>query len=180
MFVRKNLGASVMTRDVACATYPPGSDGWRRWNCGPAPAPAPAPTSAPAPAPTQVPPQLPGSYAPAPRPAPPAPVIVTVDNEAGKRAEREYNARLTAQMVADQAQREKLASDSEAARARQEAEILRAQSNASLVDWEGGGASYSNAGGSGKTSAPVATSNEVYLWLALFAAVGFVATRKKK
>lgn len=180
MFIRKNLAAALMDRATACATYPPGSDGWNRWNCGPAPSAAPAPSQTAAPVPTPVPPQLPGTYIRPPAPPPPAPVIITVDNSAGQRAEREYNDRLRAQMSEADAQRAKAAADAAAAQAQREADILRAQSNSALVDWSGGAATYSNAGGSGKPSAPVATSNEVYLWLALIAAAGFAMTRKKK
>lgn len=179
MFVRKNLAAALMDRATACATYPPGSDGWNRWNCGPAPAPAaPAPSQAQAPVP--VPPQLPGTYIRPPAPPPAAPVIVTADNAAAARAEQEYNERLRAQMSETEAQRARSIAEAAAQKAQREADILRAQSNSGLVDWEGGGATYSNAGGSGKTSAPASGGNSAYLWLALLAAAGFAMTRKKK
>lgn len=182
MFVKKNLGAAILDRATACATYPPGSDAWRRFNCGPAPAPS---TSTPAPSqatlPEPVPSQLPGTYIRPPPPPPPQTVIVTVDNEAGKRADAEYNARLRAQMSETEALRAKAASDAAADQARREAEILRAQSNRGLVDWDGGAAAYSNAGGSNRKSDSPESSKDITLWVLGFAAlIGYAVSRKKK
>lgn len=176
MFIRKNLGA---TYAGSCDGVAPGSFMWDARGCAARAAPAPASASIVPTTAKSVPSAYtqPGTYM---RPPPPAPVIVTVDNAGAQRAEQEYNARLRAQMAETEAQRARSAAESAALKAQQEADILRAQSNSGLVDWEGGAATYANAGGHGKTGAPVATNNEAYLWLALLATAGFVLTRKKK
>ena len=177
MFVRKNLGAALMDRATACASYPPGSDGWNRWGCGAtAPTSAPAPAPAPAATPTPSPYPQPGTYV---RPPPPPPVIVTVDNAAAQRAEREYNERLQAQMAQTEAQRAKDAADAAAQRAQREADALRAQSNSGLVDWSGGAAPYASTGGVHKSEAPVSSSSG-YLWAIAAVAVGLILAKKKK
>lgn len=82
----------LMTRAVACSTYPPGSFGWNQWGCGaqaPAPSPVSAPTPSPAPAPT-----------PSPAPAPAAP-RTPADNAAALQLQREYDARIAAEISAD-------------------------------------------------------------------------------
>lgn len=145
MFVRKSmqpvssgrLGASLMTRDVACGMYPPGSPAYASWGCGPAPAPAPVQA--------QGPPQLPPTYYATPAPAP-VQNIVQVDNAASLRADAEYNARLAADMNAAQAAKDKAFAESAAALSKAEADKLRAQAAqaSNQTGYEPGNATYSN------------------------------------
>lgn len=160
MFVRTSgfskLGAALMTRDVACAQYAPGSFGWNRWNCG-----AGGPAS-------------PGVatviYAPAPAPAPSAPGY-RADDAAALRAQAEYNARIAAELSA-----------SEAARAAAQAQAERDAARAALANNSGaaeiGEADYSNFGtGVSKTdNANVASTEKMpaWVWLAI-AGVGVIA-----
>jgi hypothetical protein len=182
MFVRHNsLGASLLTRESACASSAPGSFLWNSYNCGAsAPAPAPTPTQsytpapAPAPAPTQ-------SYTPAPTQAPtptqsytPAPAAqqIAIDAALNQRLREEYDARVKAEILASEAARKSANSDDAAKRASLEAGMYGPESgSASYANFAPGVAmidedSYPASGGGG--------SGGSVLW-ALLAAGGLAA-----
>lgn len=85
------LSAAVMTRAVACATYPPGSWAYNNWGCGTnaMPAPAPSPVSAPAPSPSPTP-------APSPAPIPGH----NLNNTLAYQLQAEANARIASEIQA--------------------------------------------------------------------------------
>lgn len=138
---RAGLSAALMTRDVACGMYPPGSDGWNRWGCGasappPPPAPPPAQMYTPAPPPVQ--------YAvPPPKEAPaPPPANIDYDAEYARRVQAAENAQISAQLLAEEQSRTAAEQAAKAAEAQRKLESIQAANAASMSALDAGNAGY--------------------------------------
>jgi hypothetical protein len=158
---RLGLSAAIMTRDVACGMYPPGSDGWNRWSCG-AVAPTPSPPSS--------------SQQPSAPPAPPSVVNIDYDAEYARRVQAATNERIAAQLVADQQSKLAAEESAKAAAARSELDTLRANAAASMSATEAGGVGYgfSTSSGSEVVSSDADDSKSGMI-LSVLAALGLVA-----
>lgn len=169
------LSAALLTRAEACVMYPPGSEAWIRWNCGPV-APPP-PTYAPPPA-----------YAPPPPadtylrpPPPPPPLSIDYSAEYARRVQDEANARIAADLLADEAS--KLAmSEAEKARAAQaEADMYRASAEASMQALDVGGGGFSTFDKTQVESPNEgASSGNSALVLGVIAALAVVASMRRR
>lgn len=174
MYIKHNrranprLSAALMTRDVACGMYPPGSDGWNRWGCG---------ASAPPPPPQ---PRLTDEYTPPMAPAPPT--MLNYDADYARRVQDAENAQITAQLTADEQAREATAQAAKAAEAQRKLDAMYASNAAAMSASDAGGAGFSSF--SAETDAAVSTmeSNNKAVVYALFAAVAVavVALSKKR
>lgn len=137
------LAASVLTRAEACAMYAPGSDGWNRWNCGPVPTAPPPPSYAPppAPVPAYAPPPPPSTYVRPPPPPPPP--SIDYDAEYARRVQEQTNARIAADLLADEASKLALSEAEKARAAQAEADLYRASAEASMQALDAGGGWFS-------------------------------------
>lgn len=175
------LSAALMTRDVACSMYAPGSDGWNRWQCGPVASPPPAP----APPPTQMytPAPPPVQYAvPPPKIVAPPPANIDYDAEYARRVQAAENDKYASQLIADQ--QSKLAADqaAKASAAQSELDTIRANAAASMSAFDAGGAGYgfSNAQDESGAAPAESNSNVTLAVLAALAAFAIFARGKSR
>lgn len=134
----QSLSAALLTRAEVCATAAPGSFAWTSRNCGPVPSPAPPPPSySPSPSP---------SYAPPP--PPPQQIVQSIDYDAeyARRVQNESNARIAAQLIADEQSRIAAEEAAKAVQAQAELDAMRASANASMTAIESGSAALSTFG----------------------------------
>lgn len=163
---KPSLSAAMLTRAEACATYPPGSDAWTRFNCGPAPTPAPPPQYAPTPAP-------PPQYVPAPPPA-----NIDYDAEYARRVQAAENAQITSQLVADEQARVAAAEAQKAAAAQQKLSEIQAANAASMSALDAGSAGYGFAASS--DDSPSASSATPSWVLPVIGAIALLALAMRK